>query len=86
MHKNLVAHRTRNRKTTLMYASSLAFILFVIVTFALQMITFQFQWEQRYGTGLRMQCSFYSSMNLIETLSSEDDILLPQERPSTPLP
>lgn len=86
MHKNLVAHRTRNRKTTLMYASSLAFILFVIVTFALQMITFQFQWEQRYGTGLRMQCSFYSSMNLIETLSSVDDILLPQERPSTPPP
>ena len=26
------------------------FVLFVIVTFALQMITLQFEWEQRYGT------------------------------------
>lgn len=35
--KNLAAHRIRNRKTTIMYAISLSFIIFLIVNFDMQM-------------------------------------------------
>jgi len=35
--KNLAAHRLRNRKTTIMYAISLSFIIFLIVNFDMQM-------------------------------------------------
>jgi hypothetical protein len=31
--KNLVAHRLRNRKTTIMYSLSLAYIIFVTIAF-----------------------------------------------------
>ena len=45
--KNLVAHRVRNRKTTIMYTLSLAFIVFITVTFSVQTETAKFQTEQR---------------------------------------
>ena len=35
--KNLAAHRLRNRKTTIMYAISLSFIIFLMVNFDMQM-------------------------------------------------
>lgn len=31
--KNLIAHRVRNRKTTIMYALALGFIIFITVAF-----------------------------------------------------
>ncbi|RNF22587.1 permease, family protein [Trypanosoma conorhini] len=37
----LVAHRKRNRKTTLMYAFSLGFILFITIAFQVQLRSFQ---------------------------------------------
>lgn len=37
--KNLVAHRGRNRKTTIMFALSLSFILFITVAYKVQMNT-----------------------------------------------
>lgn len=37
--KNLVAHRTRNRKTTVMFAVSLSFILFITVAYNVEMRT-----------------------------------------------
>jgi hypothetical protein len=43
LHKNLVAHRPRNRKTTLMYSLAIGFILFVIVTLSLQIMSFEMQ-------------------------------------------
>ena len=36
VHKNLISHKLRNRKTFLMYSLSVAFIVFIYVTFALQ--------------------------------------------------
>lgn len=40
--KNLVAHRPRNRKTTLMYALSLGFILFITVAFNIQLRSIEY--------------------------------------------
>jgi ABC-type antimicrobial peptide transport system permease subunit len=40
--KNLVAHRPRNRKTTLMYALSLGFILFITVAFNIQLKSIEY--------------------------------------------
>lgn len=37
--KNLVAHRLRNRKTTLMYAASIGFIIFITVSFQIELAT-----------------------------------------------
>ncbi|KAF8276856.1 hypothetical protein TcBrA4_0123220 [Trypanosoma cruzi] len=38
----LVAHRKRNRKTTLMYAFSLGFIIFITIAFQVQLRSFQY--------------------------------------------
>ena len=48
--KNLVAHRKRNRKTTIMYALSLAFVIWISVSFNLQISSFQYRVMQSYGT------------------------------------
>ena len=50
--KNLVSHRLRNRKTTLMYSVSLAVIVFISVSFSLQIATFVY--AARRSTGARM--------------------------------
>lgn len=47
-----VAHRLRNRKTTLMYSVSLAIILFISVSFSLQIETFKYAAAQSHGTDL----------------------------------
>lgn len=50
LHKNLVAHRSRNRKTTIMYALSMGFVVFVTVTLSLQITSFEMQELQvRFG-------------------------------------
>ena len=66
MHKNLVAHRARNRKTTIMYALSLAFILFVIVTLSLQIMAFEMQEKQLMGTPVRLYCPPYAQLDHAE--------------------
>lgn len=50
--KNLIAHRIRNRKTTIMYSLSLGFIIFVAVSFKLQISTFQYTELQKAGSRL----------------------------------
>eukprot|EP01065_Artemidia_motanka_P038051 TRINITY_DN4692_c0_g3_i1.p1 TRINITY_DN4692_c0_g3~~TRINITY_DN4692_c0_g3_i1.p1 ORF type:complete len:1141 (+),score=302.14 TRINITY_DN4692_c0_g3_i1:115-3423(+) len=47
--KNLVAHRRRNRKTTMMYAVSLAFIIWISVSWELQTMAVQYRAQQRLG-------------------------------------
>ena len=44
--KNLIAHRLRNRKTSILYASSLAVIIFIAVTLQLQIVSFKFGQQQ----------------------------------------
>eukprot|EP00741_Cyanophora_paradoxa_P024886 tig00000317_g24027.t1 len=61
--KNMVAHRPRNRKTTVMYALALGFIIFVSVAANLQIETFRYQTLQRSGTYLRVWAPSWSSLN-----------------------
>jgi len=53
--KNLVAHRLRNRKTTIMYALSLGFIIFVNVAYNLQISTFMYQQQSRHGSFMTVE-------------------------------
>lgn len=50
--KNLAAHRIRNRKTTIMYALGLGFILFLSVNYDLQVQNSKFRSLRSYGTVL----------------------------------
>ena len=52
--KNLVAHRGRNRKTTIMYAMSLGFIIFIAVSFAMQIQSATYQQLQRGGAKFKV--------------------------------
>ncbi|CUG86219.1 FtsX-like permease family protein, putative [Bodo saltans] len=55
--KNLVAHRPRNRKTTLMYALSLGFILFITVAFNIQLTSIEYSSLMTLGGDARYQGS-----------------------------
>lgn len=55
--KNLVAHRIRNRKTSIMYALSLGFIIFINVAYEMQTETLTYQAQQRNGAFLRVVTS-----------------------------
>ena len=44
-HKNMAAHRPRNRKTTVLYAMSLAFIVFISTAYNSQIDAFVTQIE-----------------------------------------
>eukprot|EP01130_Rhizamoeba_saxonica_P014410 TRINITY_DN6293_c0_g1_i1.p1 TRINITY_DN6293_c0_g1~~TRINITY_DN6293_c0_g1_i1.p1 ORF type:complete len:1033 (-),score=164.52 TRINITY_DN6293_c0_g1_i1:42-3140(-) len=59
--KNLIAHRIRNRKTTIMYSLSLGFIIFVSVAYSLQASTFKFNAEQSGGCHLRVRANNYNA-------------------------
>ena len=48
--KNLQAHRMRNRKTAITYATALGFIIFLSVSVRLQLNTSSYENMQRYGT------------------------------------
>lgn len=52
--KNLNAHRRRNHKTTIMYSLSLSFVVFLIVSYSLQLQNFYYQQEQSSGSYLRV--------------------------------
>eukprot|EP01064_Diplonema_japonicum_P037734 TRINITY_DN893_c0_g1_i1.p1 TRINITY_DN893_c0_g1~~TRINITY_DN893_c0_g1_i1.p1 ORF type:complete len:1078 (+),score=231.55 TRINITY_DN893_c0_g1_i1:88-3321(+) len=53
--KNLVSHRQRNRKTTLMYAASLGFIIWINVSWSLQIETVKYQQMQRLGGSMTIE-------------------------------
>jgi len=76
MFKNLAAHRLRNRKTTMMYSLSLAFIIFIVVTFGLQILTFDYQYKQASGSLLRLRCPRYADgpalLASLRTLTTND--------------
>eukprot|EP01126_Amoeba_proteus_P055936 TRINITY_DN6974_c0_g1_i18.p1 TRINITY_DN6974_c0_g1~~TRINITY_DN6974_c0_g1_i18.p1 ORF type:complete len:621 (-),score=103.89 TRINITY_DN6974_c0_g1_i18:126-1988(-) len=49
LNKNLIAHRTRNQKTTIMYALSLGFIIFISIAATVQIDTIQYAKLQSRG-------------------------------------
>jgi len=78
LHKNLVAHRVRNRKTTLMYALSVGFILFVIVTLSMQIESFEMQHRQLMGTPVRLHCPFFAQLDhqAVDSVVQENPLIL----------
>mmetsp|Transcript_844 Transcript_844/g.2906 ORF Transcript_844/g.2906 Transcript_844/m.2906 type:complete len:1061 (-) Transcript_844:73-3255(-) len=62
--KNLIAHRLRNRKTTIMYSLSLGFIIFIAVSFRLQITTFQYQELQKAGGRIYVSSSATTTSKL----------------------
>ena len=55
--KNLVAHRLRNRKTTVMYSVSMSFVIFMFVAYSTMMKSFSYEIEQAYGTDIGVSVS-----------------------------
>eukprot|EP01116_Phalansterium_solitarium_P010119 TRINITY_DN2458_c0_g2_i3.p1 TRINITY_DN2458_c0_g2~~TRINITY_DN2458_c0_g2_i3.p1 ORF type:complete len:1000 (-),score=386.52 TRINITY_DN2458_c0_g2_i3:162-3161(-) len=53
--KNLVAHRRRNRKTAIMFALSLGFIIFISVSFTSTLDSFTYQLQRDNAVLLRVQ-------------------------------
>eukprot|EP01114_Cavostelium_apophysatum_P013966 TRINITY_DN3496_c0_g1_i1.p1 TRINITY_DN3496_c0_g1~~TRINITY_DN3496_c0_g1_i1.p1 ORF type:complete len:1078 (-),score=280.91 TRINITY_DN3496_c0_g1_i1:34-3267(-) len=54
LQKNLIAHTMRNRRTTTMYALSLGFIIFLQVSYTLQVKSFLYQQEHSAGSFLKV--------------------------------
>ncbi|CAG9582077.1 conserved hypothetical protein [Leishmania major strain Friedlin] len=55
MQKSLSAHRRRNRKTALMYALSLAFVIFITVVVQIQLVSYEYSSRQRMGCELYVE-------------------------------
>ena len=77
--KNLIAHRIRNRKTTIMYAVSLGFIIFISVSFNVQIKSVEYERRQRFGIKLKIQGSNHNSIlskiDSIENLLKKNSIV-----------
>lgn len=76
--KNFVAHRVRNKKTSILFAVSLSFIVFINVSYNLQLNSFLYQQQQRNGCYLKVYTSssqanpiyFQSSYSILENLDT----------------
>jgi hypothetical protein len=56
--KNLIAHTVRNRKTTVMFALSLGFIIFIMVAYSLSVDSFTYEIQQESGTLVSVRGTF----------------------------
>eukprot|EP00708_Paratrimastix_pyriformis_P002012 GAFH01000750.1.p1 GENE.GAFH01000750.1~~GAFH01000750.1.p1 ORF type:complete len:1070 (+),score=469.34 GAFH01000750.1:43-3252(+) len=70
--KNLVAHRLRNRKTTLMYAISIGFIIFISVTAKLNIESFKFNTIKQHGVRMKCQAGGYDATGHIHGVQSAE--------------
>ncbi len=75
--KNLTAHRARNQKTTVMYAISLGFIIFISVAYTVQVGTFSYQQQQRTGCYLQVRGGGKTLIHIahLKHLTLRDEIL-----------
>ena len=69
--KNLISHRVRNRKTTVMAALSLSFIIFITVAFRAEIDGIKFARFQEFGSKIRLE-SYYGDaiINQLSTLEN----------------
>ena len=58
--KNLIAHRIRNKKTTIMYAVSLGFIIFIYVSYDVQIKSIIYQEQAFSGTYINVYAPVWS--------------------------
>ena len=56
--KNLIAHRQRNRKTTIMYALALGFIIFIMVSYSSVLDSVSYQKQASLGTLVKVKPPF----------------------------
>lgn len=56
--KNLVAHRVRNRKTTMMFALALGFIIFITVTFDMELKSAEFRTLKATGSKIKLSSNW----------------------------
>lgn len=66
--KNLIAHRLRNRKTTVMYSVSMSFIIFMFVAYSTMMKSFSYEIEEAYGTTAGVRVSGEDANNTPYTI------------------
>lgn len=52
--KNLAAHRIRNRRTAVMYSLSLAFVLFILISYDMQIRSSSYSTKQSHGAYLEL--------------------------------
>lgn len=52
--KNLIAHRIRNRKTTIIYSLTLGFVIFLSVSVNIEVMSFRYDTIQTFGTRLNL--------------------------------
>jgi ABC-type antimicrobial peptide transport system permease subunit len=75
VNKNLISHRIRNRKTTIMFCLSLAFIIFISVSFDVQTASFRYENLSMFGTRInlipRNLMSITNNLAKIESLLSD---------------
>ena len=78
--KNFVAHKIRNRKTTILYAVSLAFIVFISVSYEIQLRTFLYKQQQANGCLMKVTASgaspFTESRNSIESVRELEEFAM----------
>ena len=60
--KNLAAHRLRNRRTGIMYALSLAFVIFLIVAYEVQIQSTSYSIRQQHGVYLELTGNYIDSL------------------------
>ena len=70
VHKNLISHKLRNRKTFLMYSLSISFIVFIFVTFSLQFTAQEYQILQQNGAPLRITFFDHFSLSNLPQISA----------------
>ncbi|ESL06492.1 hypothetical protein TRSC58_05833 [Trypanosoma rangeli SC58] len=63
LQKSLTAHRKRNRKTTLMYAFSLGFVVFISIAFQVQLRSFQYGIRRSMGAEMVIE---FETMDLFK--------------------
>jgi hypothetical protein len=69
--KNLVAHRVRNRKTTIMFALSIAFILFLAVTYRVEILSARYDDLKYHGAELAIEAEWWNHITSNQLLDLE---------------
>lgn len=81
--KNLVAHRVRNRKTSIMFALSLGFVLFITAQFQLEIYSAKARTTKGYGGDLVVYPHYAGSSGLMHPVRvAELETLLQRHSPS----
>ena len=76
--RNLTAHRVRNRKSTLMFALSLGFIIFISVAFDIQFVSMTYSTQREIGGDLLLEAEampyadFIAVEELLRLMQSEE--------------